>query len=502
MDVLLIHPPVNLELKKPIQSSYYVGYGLLHIAACLVQNGYDVVVWNLGAYPKLDPRVLKAVFQKHDPIAVGVELNWLGFSRGAIQIAKLLKEVKEEVPIVVGGTHASILATEIVQNYPAIDIVLKGEAEKTFPTLVKKIEDGKTVSDVAGLVSYEEGKLRDNPITNRDVYEDLDDIPPYSSKIIRNLSDGAAMTGMPLASIDTVRGPCHFNCPYCLGGMLATIQGRHKFAQHSSNWIVDQISLLIDEGQNEFAFQDYLFLVGQQRLIELAQALRREKITERILGINMTGLPGLLKEQALEELSRAGIYNIDYGVETGSDHILQAMGRPSTQTVVLDAMKTTVKKGIIPFTWWMNGFPDERAEDVKETIRFIHKTAMAGSIPRWITPLIVLPGTKLFHNAEDYGISLRLHTFEDFAVYSNLSENALAWYPEAISHTTQHLSHIDILRLNAKMKIETYKRRDAIVENFMKTHAKQILSYHPQISAEALEYDLKEVMGYVPKSFY
>ena len=51
VEILFVHPPVNFNLKKnPAQASLYVGYGMLHLAACVFKRGFKVALWNLEAF--------------------------------------------------------------------------------------------------------------------------------------------------------------------------------------------------------------------------------------------------------------------------------------------------------------------------------------------------------------------------------------------------------------------------------------------------------------------
>jgi len=167
-DVLLIHPPANFNLPKgAIHAipSYHIGYGLLHIASTLLSKGFKVAVWNLeeSVHSGVTPEeIQRAIKHLRDCKAVGIELNWLHLSKGAIQTAELLRKVVPEMPIIVGGTHATIFATEIVVRYHnLVDAVLRGEAERTFLQIVEHLERKGSLGKVGGLVTFQSGHLLD-----------------------------------------------------------------------------------------------------------------------------------------------------------------------------------------------------------------------------------------------------------------------------------------------------------------------------------------------------
>lgn len=497
VDVLLIHPPANFHsIKRPAISPLIVGYGMLYIASCLLRRGYSVTVWNLereicAGVSQID---IERSVKDLNPSVVGIELNWANFSIGALQTAEILKKIRLDLPVIVGGTHATLFATDIVQKYPdLIDAVLKGEAEKTFPSLVEGFEKTGSMKDVGGLVTLKEDRVHEVPRGKDDIYTNVDDISPYSYRLISRVKPDSHQQ-FPTAhlAVNTCRGPCNLSCAYCIGRHIAPLSGRASFSIHSPAWIIEQMMILSAEGATGFLFQDYLSTAGKNRLLELTRALKEEHVCENVMGINMTGIPGFLDAETLENLSRAGVYNIDYGAESGSDRILSLVNRPTSRQNILDAVKTTVSKGIIPYTWWMTGFPDEKPKDVKSTLDLMSVTTSQGAIPRWVTPLNIYPGTDLYQMAEHFGIKLRFKSFEDFAIFSALEAKIASWYPEAVSHETKHMNTYDIIRAAFDLRFEFFKKTDEIVENFMSRYAENIVSYHPQIPPAMLEQTIKE----------
>jgi radical SAM superfamily enzyme YgiQ (UPF0313 family) len=501
-DVLLIHPPVNLNLhKEPIVGVPIIGYGMLHVAASLNNMGYNVEVWNLESELLRGSSVadIEAGFKTQNSVLVGIELNWLVSSRGALQIAQLLKQIHPETPVILGGTHASLFAKEILRSYPSVvDGILKGEAEKTVPQLVENLQQKGRMGDVGGLTYYEGTHLHETPLTKEDFYTDIDEIPPYSYKCVKNLKVRLPEKAPNLLAINTTRGPCNTNCVYCIGGRSF---GRISFSVHSPEWIVRQMNLLIDEGVKEFAFQDLLFMSGKKRLLAIARALQKEGIDEKIVGINMTAIPGILDSETLDELSTAGVYNIDYGVESGSDRVLEIIKRPTSTKTIVDAVKKTIAKGIIPWTFWLTGLPGERPEDIDETLTLIHETTNVGGLPKWVTPLIVLPGTELFERAQAFNIKLLLKSFEDFSIFSELERKAVSWYPEAISHETEHMDRYEILKRSFDLKLEIFKRREEFVRDFLDNFAGFVLARHSHLALRTLENIIKLRLSYILTAF-
>ncbi|MEM2703670.1 MAG: radical SAM protein [Candidatus Bathyarchaeia archaeon] len=511
-DIILIHPPTNFNMPKGSISalpSYYIGYGMLHIASTLLANGFNVVVWNLEEALHLDgitSRKFSEIIERIDCGLIGIELNWLHFSKGAIQTAKIIKKVRPDITIIVGGTHATLFASQIIRGYhKVIDAVLKGESEKTFLQIARKFEEKDSLNnmDVGGLVTFKDGRVIEKPLKKEDIFENIDEIPPFTYRVVKRVKDGNESRRLFAGSaINTCRGPCPYECLYCIDRSISIISGRRGYTAHSPEWIVNQINLLLEEGCYEFAFQDNLYLSGKKYLKELSKTLIREKINEKISGFNMISVPGFLDSETLEELSKAGCTNIDYGVESGSEHILKLIRRPTNINKIIDSIKNTIQVGIIPFTWWMTGLPDEGEKEIKETLKLIVKTSYLGAIPKWVTPLILLPHTELFERAEKFGIKLKFKSFKDFMVFSNLIRKRISFYPEAITHETNKMSREDIAKAAIYLKTEIFKRKNEILNNFKRKFLKTILKYHSNFNEAYLMDVLEAILSRQLESFF
>jgi len=511
-DVLLIHPPTSFSLPRGFLHalpSYHVGYGMLHIASTLLLNGFKVTVWNLEEDLHLDGitlRKLGKIVSEVDCKLIGIELNWLHFSKGAIQTASIIKRVRPEITVIVGGTHATLFATQIMRGYhKIIDAVLKGEAEKTFLHLARKFEEKESLENinVGGLVTFRDGRLTEIPLKKEDIFIDIDEIPPFTYSVVKRIKNGSKAQRLFAGSaINTCRGPCPYKCVYCIDRNLSILSGRKEFAVHSPEWIVNQINLLLEEGYCEFAFQDNLYLSGKKYLRELTRTMIREKINDKINGFNVISVPGFLDGEILEELSKAGCTNIDYGVESGSEHILKLIKRPTDIGKTVASIKNTIQAGIIPFTWWMTGFPNEGEEEIKETLKLIIKTSDHGAIPKWVTPLILLPHTELFDRAEEFGVEPKFKSFKDFMVFSNLIRKKISFYPEAITHETDKMKREDIAKASVYLKTEIFKRKNKILNNFRRKFLKKILENHPNFSENYLMSILEAILNRQLESFY
>jgi len=504
-EIILIHPPTIFNpalFRKKFLSAPLVhyGYGMLYLGSFLIKNGYKIKIINIpelyqwwGYRKELLPSIFSGSHGQ-TPILFGIELNWMHQSLGAIQLAKRLKKFFPEVFIVFGGVHASLFAKEILLEYSDyVDGVIKGESELSILDLLRKIESGKPPENVSGLVWTKNGKVIENPVTK--ILENIDEVPPYSPKKL------GINKVFVTPAVNIMRGPCSMECIYCIGPRIPYIFGRQKIACHSINWIIEQISILIEEGYKRLFFQDYFWCIGKDNLLKIAQALQKEKINEKLDYFNITSAPGFLDEELLEEFSRAGVDNIDYGVESGSQKVLDTVRRKVTISQIRDSIKISVKKGIIPNTFWMVGFPEETVEDVMKTFQLLKETIELGGLPRWVTPLIVVPKTKLYEEPERYGIKLLFKSFRDYIAFSNTEHNPNAWYPNLITHETKHFKNYDILKMAFILRMLIKRNLNRILEK-ARENSKIYVKYHPNLTLSEIEKRVTSSISVIQGSFW
>jgi len=462
-EILLFHPPIILNpktLNTSIMAQLICGYGLLHIGAHLIEKGYSVQCWNIPLAYKigLDNKAIQQNLKNYSPILIGIELNWLQFTKGALDLAHFLKSVFPNTPIVMGGVHTTIFAESIIQQNSEVDMIVKGEGEKIIEEIAFKIEKNQNYYDVIGTISQKEGKIKEN--SGKNIYEDLDSIPPYSFDYLM------PKTKIPydIGAVNTCRGPCKYNCSHCLGAnSIYCLSPRETIQFHSIPWLINQIQILLKK-IDQILIQDDSYS-NLKFLRKFAKAIEEEKIKDRVKILNVALVPTHeVDREVINQLARAGFNFIDFGIESGSDNILKILNRPYNSQQAKDCMKHAIKNGIIPLTYWMiTGF--ETKEDMDANFSFVKSLMELGAIPRWVTPLCILPNTQLSNNAQNYGLTLKLSSFDDFSIYSTTTFNQDAYYPECITHETSLMSTHDILQADQALKSFIVQNQALILKN-------------------------------------
>ncbi|NVM53114.1 MAG: cobalamin B12-binding domain-containing protein [Candidatus Helarchaeota archaeon] len=498
-DILLFHPPNILKpnaLRYSSISPLICGYGLLHIGAHLKRLGYNVECWNIPLAYKLGLKNnhIKGILKTYDPLLVGIELNWLHLSKGALDLADFLKDLYTNVPIVVGGVHATLFADQIIKFNDAIDVVVKGEAEKIMEDLANKIEKKQDYRRVIGTISKENGRIIKNE--GKNIHENLDLIPPYSP----NLLMPKKLNPYNLAIINTCRGPCNFDCIHCLGAKSKyCLSTRSKITFHSISWIIKQIQLLLDH-TNKISIQDYIYC-NPKFIIELCKAIQRENLQDSIDYFNIAIVPTQnINNRVMNELAKAGVDNIDIGIESGSDYILKHLKRPYNTYQASVVIKNAIENGILPKTYWMiTGF--ERQTDLHANQQLLKNTIKLGAIPKWVTPLCIIPKTELHYNARKYKINLKLSSFQDYLRFSTEKFNRNAYYPPLVTHETNLMTIYDILKAVNEIKTLILHNEDIILEK-LEENKKYYLRVHPKLYEPPLIQRTEASLKYIRSTFF
>lgn len=424
--VYLIQPPASFTNERPCLDDKQFGLGLLALAAWLKANGFhpQAIHAPLARLSGATIEKLVAEIIADDPLLVAIALNWVHFSNGAIDLSRKLKATAPQIPVVLGGQHASLFYEDILRLHGSVvDGVIVGEAELPLLHLCRTLAAGEIPSDIAGLAVPGAAWTRPN------VVRDIDALPFYSYR---------AMRQQPLqpdvAALSTVRGACPYQCAWCIEPVIGKAQGRTKLQFHSADYVAGQICTLMNEGISRFTIQDNFFVGGDAKLTELAGAIGRRNLRPQHL--NIFAHPESFTYAGLRAISdMCDRTSVDYGVETGCARVATFNHRRFDSERVVEAIVDAVNAGVEPYTWWMVGLPGEDDESLAATERLIERTMRVGGIPRWVSPLILFPLTPVHANPETYGVDVRFRGFEDYAQFSEITLAEALLFSDATTHS-------------------------------------------------------------------
>ncbi len=412
MAIVLINAPVT---KVSPHSKLAIPLGLAYIASVLMHEGRSVKVIDFNVSGLNIRRVDNIV--KRNPKVVGISAHTETYPNALI-IAKRIKELDNHIKIVLGGPHASILPEEVVKE-AAVDFVVIGEGEATMSELVNYLLDGKGEPKEIKGIGYKDVEEQIH-INQRRELLDPDTLPHPARELF------ALEFYQEKWNISTARGGCPYQCPFCSASFIW--EGRRR--PRSPESIVGELRILFEQhGATYTFFSEDLFTVNKKWVIRLVEL------------INKMGYPiewgcatrvDVVDNDLLKEMANAGCRSIQFGVESGSQRVLDSV-KGITKEQVVNVIKTCKELGINVASSFMIPFPQDTKETIRETKEFIKELHDAGSII-YMSYTSPYPGTYFYEKKEELGIKILAEKWDEFDAKHNIIE-------------TKHLCNQDIENL-------------------------------------------------------
>jgi radical SAM superfamily enzyme YgiQ (UPF0313 family) len=392
--VTLVNPPSPSGAVKHLP---FALLGLGYLAAVLEKNHYEVDV--------IDCQVLRLSFEdfrseisRRRPDVVGMTATTLTY-KSALQIAKIAKEVHPNCITALGGPHVTFWDDKALQECPQLDVVVRREGENTLLELVQRIEAGKSFYDVTGTTCRKNGEIVRNP--DRPYIEDLDSLP-FPARHLWPM--GKLRETEDVLYLATSRG-CVYWCEFCT---TVRMHGR-KYRIRSPKSVVDELEFLHKTyNVDQFTFCDDAFTVDQARTEELCR-----DILSRGLKIkwNCGTRVDMLTKELLLKMKEAGCISVWFGVESGSQQVLDAMKKGITPELTTKVFGWVREVGLKPVPNVILGFPGETKKSAWKTIKFIEKISPDDvGFYNVATPF---PGTPMYDLVKEKGW-LRVTDFDQY----------------------------------------------------------------------------------------
>ncbi|PVX26029.1 MAG: B12-binding domain-containing radical SAM protein [Candidatus Bathyarchaeum sp.] len=382
--VTLVNPPYPKGAHAHIP---FPQLGMGYLAAVLEKNGYTVDVIDCQAL-NISFDEFKQELSKRKPDLVGITSITLTYNP-ALEIAKIAKEVHPNCVTVLGGPHVTFWDENALQECSAVDIVVRQEGEYTLLELVQKLEAGKPLDDIIGTTCRKDGKIVKNPA--RPLIEDLDSLPFPARHLwpleeLRKMEDIFYMT--------TSRG-CTSWCDFCAAVRMF---GR-RYRMRSPKSIVDELEYLNKTfNATKFTFCDDAFTIDQPRIEELCKEIKARNL--KIVWNCGTRVDKVTKE-LLIKMKDAGCVSVWFGVESGSQEVLNVMHKGISTSQTITAIGWVRELGLTPVPNVLLGYPGETKESAWQTIKFVQKVSPDNlAFYNIATPL---PGTPMYDQVKENG---------------------------------------------------------------------------------------------------
>jgi anaerobic magnesium-protoporphyrin IX monomethyl ester cyclase len=418
MKFSFINPGPNPEL--PIEDvKKMVGaappLGMLYIAAYLKENGVEVSITDEAPQGYSLKDTVDWV-KKEDPDLVG--FSTLSSScRKAALIAENVKKENPNVLTVFGNFFATFNAERILTKYPFVDFIVRGEGEHTSLELAKCLEKNGDLKKVLGINFRNGDKIVSTP--DRPLIKDVDSLPFPDREMLpveyHNTTAGIVVAPKKFSGFVSSRG-CVFQCRFCGCRRLA----RNLWRSRSVENIMEELHLLSSQGYKQFLFVDDNFTLNPKRVIKLCQRLKKEKVDIEFFA---EGRVDNCPRDMLQEMVRADCRMIYFGIENGTQRILDYYDKRTTPKQAEDATRNARKAGIdVIVASFILGAPNETRQEIQHTLTFAQKIHV--DIPQF-NILATFPGTDIWEELKMQGILDEEKHWETGVMVSEVSPDAV-----------------------------------------------------------------------------
>lgn len=382
---------IGMGYSNPDIDNFDYSLGLAYIQAYLQQKFRDEIkVTNLyfhsdqlGTYKKLT--LLHEILKTEPDIAAFSCHCWN--METLLSITGLLKDIRPGITIIVGGPDPTFSALQLMERYPAIDIIVKGEGEEVFTKIIDRFLNHRDHSDIPGIVFRKNGSLCDNESIN--IVEDLDRIPsPHLTGII----DLGKESIRRHVSIETYRG-CPFSCSYCNYN-----RGSRHVRYFSLDRIEKELSYLLSSGVENLFVMDPTFNHDISRCTTILNYLKKYN---RSTLVHIEARGELFTGEMIDLMVEAGITLVELGIQTISESNAAQMNRQHNIAKIERNIALLNKKNIHVVLHVMGGLPDESIEDLTGTIEWCVLQRPATIV---VFPTGAFPGTVLKQKQERFGL--------------------------------------------------------------------------------------------------
>jgi len=433
MRLLLVQPPqgtrfgfTRILLVEPL--------GLECLGGALALHDHEVTLLDL----RLDgPSALRSALTTRPPGAVGISCGFTTDVYSTLWTARAVRDAAPDMPVIVGGHHASLVPGDFLFDGSPVDAVVIGEGEWTMLELADALERGDDPASVPGVLTLEN---REHGYQPRIHPTSLDDLPlPDRRLTVRYRRRYHHAFDTPSACVETSRG-CPFDCNFCSIWVFYQRRARRR----SPERIVADLEQVRALGEDRVFFTDDIAFLQHDAYERLALGIRDAGLKHLYSCETRADL--IVRYRDLFRLWReVGLKTVFLGIEKVDDDGLDAIRKRTKGGAAtnLEAIEILRSNGITPMTSLITdpGWGEEEFDRLEEFLSLLDLPCPTFTV---LTPL---PGTELWESrkgeliTDDYTLFDVMHLvlpsklpperfYERFAgLYCHVDKNARFTWP-------------------------------------------------------------------------
>lgn len=417
--------------------------GVLYLASSL-ENGsatdeitvLDTQFKEFDDYKRIEQEIIR-----RKPDVVGIQV--LTFSLiDSLTIAKIVKNVNPKIKVIFGGRHADIYPKETI-NYACVDMVVLGESELTFPKIIQNLDKRNNLKKIKGLLFKKADRIVMTGKPN--LIQDLDSLPFPARHLINHKKYGDILRKKSnYTTMITSRG-CPYKCSYC--------DNHQRFRKRSALNVADEMESCFNQGVEEILIYESTFTVDKKRVIKICKEMINRKLD---LVWSTSTRVDCVDRELLRYLRKAGCERLQYGIEAGTQKVLNNLRKGIRIEQIEKAIRLTKEEGITAFANFIIGSPGETKADILRTLDFAKKLKLDFAAFQILMPYA---GTDLYVEGLKKGV-LKKDSWREFA--TNPKKEFIIPYWE------EHFTRSELDQLLSFMYKSFYLRYGYIIKTLTK----------------------------------
>lgn len=344
-----------------------------------IDEDHEVYLIDLIRKRRSIKKYLTSVLKKFEPDLVGLSSMAWQYDT-CVRIAHLIKELRPEVKIVIGGYHATLMYEEIASAREAewIDFMIRGEGEEACRRLVNALAEKDNLAAIPSLSFQEDGIFVHNPRSNN---LDLSKIKlPIRDK--RRLTRGYHILNSKIELIETSRG-CTRSCNFC---SMRHMYGR-TFRTYPISRVLEDIDDIYYKRRTRWIFiTDDNMVLNPKRVMELCDAIIARNYKGLNLVVQADCVSMATNEIMVAKMANAGFRSVFLGIENVSVRNLSSAGKGDITSYSRMAVDNCHKYGMMVIGGMIFGFAEDDEDSIRENYEFFKDLGADAAYCQILTP--------------------------------------------------------------------------------------------------------------------
>jgi radical SAM superfamily enzyme YgiQ (UPF0313 family) len=436
--VLFINPNFQEAIKAISQVTIGPPLGLAYLAAVLEKDGFAVEILDSNALKYDDKKILNYI-GKFNPDVIGMTAVTPTIKHVS-HMADSIRKLSPKVKIILGGVHPSVLPEDTLKRSKAIDVIVMNEGEMIISRLCSALISNQSLSKIDGIAFREGSKIIINHA--QEYIQDLDTIP-FPARHLLPMEKYMSVVSSRFTTMIAMRG-CYASCNYC---SVPFFSGRLIRRRSPENIIQEMVLCSKLYRTRHFSFLDDTFTTDKRWVHDLCKALRSKGLHKRFTWMCLTRVDNV-DEALLRDMKSSGCIKIEFGIESGSQKILDFSKKGINKDQIRRAFKIAKKVGLPTLGFLIVNMPLETEETIKESKEFVLELDPDFLQISFATPY---PGTDL----EKYAKENNLKIEKDWSKFIFLNE---------ICMENENISKKRLLQLKKDIEVSFYLRPGYLVK--------------------------------------